>query len=199
MFAKNLPGLSGVIALVKRYAMRSSFAVALLLLMVMAGLQTLSSLNTSTFTGNAVMQHAKSVPSTGMIGNASTQHLLGHDFGVIVDGSSFDRHLPANAIPFYYTIHNGTIVKRNSELGPLTGTVDSSLTTRGPGHDFGAIVDGSSFDRYLPANAIPFYYTVYNGTIVKRNSELGPLAGTVDNSLTPRGPGHDFGAIEGDK
>ena len=199
MFAKNLSKLSGVIALVKRYAMRSSLAVPLLLLMVMAGLQTPSSPNTYTFIGNAVMQHAKSVPSTGMIGNASTQHWLGHDFGAIVNGSSFDKYLLANVIPFYYTIHNGTIVKRNSELGPLTATVDNSLTPRGPGHDFGTIVEGTSFDRYLLANMNPFNYTVYNGTIVKRDSELGPLIRTVDNSLITHGPGHDFGAIGGDK
>ena len=139
MFAKNLPKLSGVIALVKRRVMRSSLAVALLPLMVMAGLQTPNSPNTYTFIGNAVMQHAKFVPSAGIIGNAPTRHWPGHDFGAIVDGSSFDRYLPANVIPFYYTVYNGTIVKRNSELGPLTGTVDNSLTTRGPGHDFGAI------------------------------------------------------------
>lgn len=116
--------------------------------------------------------------------------------GLQTPGSS-KTNTPASVIPFYYSIFNGNIVKRNSELGPLTGTLDNSLTARGPGDDFSAIVYRSSLDTYLAAPVIPFYYSIFNGSIVKRNSELGPLTGTLENSLTARGPGHDFGTIGG--
>jgi hypothetical protein len=138
MFAKNLPGLSGVIALAKRCIMRSYFAAAIMPLLLMTSMQTPGSPSTYTYIGNAVMQHANFEPTAGMIGNAPTQHWPGHDFGAIANESSLAEYLPA-ATPFYYTLYNGNIVKRNSEFGPLTGTVDYSLTTRGPGHDFGAI------------------------------------------------------------
>jgi hypothetical protein len=139
MFAENSPGLSGVIAVLKRCTMRSYLAVTLLPLLVMAGLQTPGSPTTDTFIGNAVMQHANFIPSTGMIGNAPTRHLPGHNFGAINTASSLDSYRPAAVMPFHYTINNGTIINRNSELGPLTGTLNNSLPTRGPGHDYGAI------------------------------------------------------------
>ena len=135
MFAKNLSGLSGVIAVFKRCAMRSYLVVALLPLLVMAGMWTPGSPNTYTFIGNSVMQHASFIPSTGKIGNAPSQHWPGHDFGAIVNESSLEEYLPA-AAPFYYTLYNGNIVKRNSELGPLTGTIYNSLPTRGSEHDY---------------------------------------------------------------
>lgn len=137
MFAKNLPRLSGVIDLVKQCSMRIYLAVALLLVMVTFGLQFPTSSNTYTFIGNEVLQHDKSVASTGMIGNAPTPYRPGHDFGVIVDGSGLDKYQPATVLPVYYTLYNGTIIKRKFELGPLTGTI--SLTIHKPGHDLGVI------------------------------------------------------------
>jgi hypothetical protein len=139
MFVKNLPGLSGVFALAKRCATRSYLAVALLPLLVLAGLQTPGGPNTGTFIGNSVIQQSNFVPWTGMIGNAPTQHWPGHDFGAIGNASGLKGHLPAAVMPFFYSLHNGTIVVRNSELGSMTGTVGNSFSTRGPGHDFGAI------------------------------------------------------------
>lgn len=139
MFTKILSRLSAVIALANRSPMRTYLAVALLPLMVAASLPTPGGPDTGTFIGNSVIQQANFVPWTGTIGNAPTRHWPGHDFGAIVAASSLDSHLPAAVMPFYYSLHNGTIVVRNSELGPLTGTADNSLQTRGPGHDFGAI------------------------------------------------------------
>jgi hypothetical protein len=134
MFAKDYFKLSGVITLVKRCTWRSYFAAVLLPLLLMVSLPTFSGPNSDTFVGNTLMQHTNSIPSTGMIGNAPSQHWPGHDFGAIVNESSLDRYLPAAEMPFYYTLYNGTIVPRNSELGPLLGTVDNSLPTRRPGH-----------------------------------------------------------------
>jgi len=139
MFAKNLPVLSGVIALIKGSATRSFLIVALLPLLVAASLPTPGDPNTGTFIGNSVIQQANFIPWTGAIGNGPTRHLPGHDFGAIVAASSLNSHLPAAVTPFYYTLYNGTIVERSSEHGPLTGSVGNSLPTHGPGHDFGAI------------------------------------------------------------
>ena len=139
MFAKNLPVLPGVIALIKSSATRSFLIVALLPLLVVASMPIPGDIGTGTFIGNSVIQQANFVPWTGMIGNAPTQHWPGHDFGAIGNASSLGSHRPAAVMPFYYSLHNGTIVERSSELGPLTGTIDNSIPTRGPGHDFGAI------------------------------------------------------------
>lgn len=135
MFAKDYFKLSGVITLVKRCTWRSYFAAVLLPLLLMVSLPTFSGPNSDTFVGNTLMQHTNSIPSTGMIGNAPSQHWPGHDFGAIVNESSLEEYLPA-AAPFYYTLYNGNIVKRNSELGPLTGTIYNSLPTRGSEHDY---------------------------------------------------------------
>lgn len=136
MFAKDYFKLSGVIPLVKRCTRRSYFAAVLLPLLLMTSLPTSSSPNTDTFVGNTLMQHTNTIPSTGMIGNVPSQHWPGHDFGAIVNESSLDRYLPAAEMPFYYTLYNGTVVPRNSELGPLVGTANNSLPTPKPGHGF---------------------------------------------------------------
>lgn len=136
MFTKNLSKLTGVIAQANRSSLRTYLAVALLPLLVVAGLPTPGDPNTGTFIGNSVIQQANFVPWTRTIGNAPTQHWPGHDYGAI---SGLDTYLPAAVMPFYYSLHNGTIVERHSELGPLTGSVGNSIPARGPGHDFGAI------------------------------------------------------------
>ena len=112
--------------------------------------------------------------------------------------------------PFIYYSLNGSTVIRRSELGPLTdpvesSLVDNSLRVTGPGHDFG-IIDGESVQAMSQAtslpNRTPFIYTISGYTIIRR-SELGPLSDPVENSpadksLRVTGPGHDFGAIDGE-
>lgn len=106
--------------------------------------------------------------------------------------------------PITYTV-NGYIVMRPSEMGPLTGTVynamidiipitgEGPVQARGPGHDYGAIVNLSNpAVSVSPANAIS--YTV-NGYTIVRPSEFGPLTQTFNKPPPPVGPGHDYGAI----
>ena len=139
MFSKNMLNLSDALSLVKQCFMKLYFAALLLPLLVMTSMQTSGSPNTYTFIGNTVMQHANFIPSTGMNDNAPIQHYPGHDFNALYAHPNLDNSLLKAAGPFSYTLSQGTIVVRRSELGPLTGTVGNSLPIRGPGHDFGAI------------------------------------------------------------
>ena len=89
--------------------------------------------------GNSVVRRSELGPLTGTTYNSATAHGPGHDFGAFGNEIDFVVSLPA-ARPFSYMLNGNTIVRR-SELGPLTGTVDSSLPAPRPGHDFGAIGD----------------------------------------------------------
>ena len=94
-----------------------------------------------------------------------------------------------------YTLIGNEVVQ-HAKFTVSSGKIGNAPTRTWPGHDFGAIVDESNLDIYLPA-VNPFFYTLFNGSIVKRNSELGPLTGILYNPhiTLSRGPGHDFGVI----
>jgi hypothetical protein len=79
---------------------------------------------------------------------------------------------------------------------PLTTTGDTSQQLLRPGHDFGAIYGSSDLGSSLRVDPPLLAYQV-NGQMLVRRSELGPLTGTIDASIAPHRPGHDFGAIYG--
>jgi hypothetical protein len=91
-------------------------------------------------------------------------------------------------------INNKISVVQPPERKPLTTTGDISQQSLRPGHDFGAIYGSSDPGSSLQVDPPLLAYWV-NGLMVVRHSELGPLTGTIDASITPHRPGHDFGAI----
>jgi hypothetical protein len=106
--------------------------------------------------------------------------------------ASFGVAILPGSIRFTGTL-NGKSEMHPSDLGQLTETIGNPQPRHGPGHDYGAIGDGSDPSMSLPAIS-PFTYTV-NGFTVVRHSEFEPLTGTVNDPLLTRGPGQDFGAI----
>ena len=171
MFGKYLFRLYVAYILAKRCAMKACFTAMLLPWLMMANLPTTSNPIANAINGNSVTRHSDFGQLTETIDNPPPLHGPGHDYGAIGDESDPPMSSPAIS-PFTYTVNGFTVVRR-SELGALTGTIDNSLLTRGPGHDFGVIGDEYKSAMSMPTTS-PFTYTV-NGFTVVRRSELGPL------------------------
>jgi hypothetical protein len=92
-----------------------------------------------------------------------------------------------------YTGNRNSVVQV-SDLKPFTNTVGDSRQVIQPGHDFGAINGAIDPGVRLLAD-LPLFTYWFNGQMVVRRSELGPLINPVDAFISPRWPGHDFGAI----
>jgi hypothetical protein len=126
---------------------------------------------TGTVIGNMDVSGFQLVPLIGTVGHSLLPSRPMHDLGV-TGGTSDPGVGSPSANPISYTEHGFTVVRR-SEFGPLIGTVNDALLTRGPGHDFGVLGDEYKPGMSQPTLS-PITYTV-NGFTVVRRSELGPL------------------------
>jgi hypothetical protein len=166
----RLIDLSVAFALLFRRANKFLLAVSLL---ASSGLAILpgSIRFTGTVNGNMDVKSYELVSLNGTVGYSLLPSRPIHDPGVTGGTSDPGVGLPS-AYPISYTVNGFTVVRR-SEFGPLTGTVNEPVLTRGPGHDFGVL--GDEYKSGMSQHTMsPITYTV-NGFTVVRRSELGPL------------------------
>jgi hypothetical protein len=182
MYNKPLSTLSTVIALGMRVAAKLLLGASLLAVSGAAAMPTSRPFSYSIH-GATVVRRSELGPLTGTEAYSLTTTRPDQELGPVRYASNLDIFQPPTLRTFTYSLFNGNVVVRRSELGPLTGTLDNFTRIPGPGHDFGVIGGVAFFESNQPAAASPFTYTLPNGNVVVRRSELGPLTETVDNSL----------------
>jgi hypothetical protein len=186
-----------------RYALKVLLVASILAGFTTACATIAQSVSNDPATGEKAAQQSKLDAQVKSIDSLQPVLKPGHDYGGIygaVDPGIYRRDHPQP--PFIYKVNGQTVVRR-SELGPLTDPVENSIPVfpvRGPGRDYGTIYDNIDPGTIRLDHPQPPIVHWFNGQMVPRRSELGPLTDPVENYIPvfpARGPGRDYGAIYG--